>query len=380
MKASRHPFTLAVATTFALHTTAILPAGTPAPGKMTTPMTEVDTFGQLTFGAKFSEHLQSGYVDVLSGLFRSENGALFLNVRGTFGDNNQQQMSIGLGYRHLFEEPGIIVGANVYYDYIDSEFGNSINQLGVGAEILTKWVDARFNYYIPDNDRHLVGTFTTNNGSRGVSAPFTSGTLIQQAVRRTNTTTTFGIFEEGLEGWNAEAGVLIPGVEQYFELRIFAGGYSYNNPAGGDIAGFKARAEARVTEGVTLDLEYWEDEELVGGNWVGGVRVSLPFDIGNLFAGKNPFEGAGEVFRPRKARQLRDRMDEMVIRSHRIMTGTSKPEPMGSTTTTETEVITTGRKVMPPITPTPPPSSGEGSPEGPPSEGPSSEGFGEGPA
>jgi hypothetical protein len=379
MKFSQRPIAIAVAATLGLQTAPTAPAGTPAAGKMITPMTEVDTYGQLTFGAKFSEHLQSGYVDVLSGLWHTDNGALFLNVRGTFGDNSQQQLSVGLGYRHLIEDPGIIIGANIYYDYIDSEFGNSINQLGVGAEILTKWVDARFNYYIPDNDRHLVSTFTTSNRSRSASPQFVNDGLFQQALRRSNNTTTFGIFEEGLEGWNAEAGVLIPWVEQYFELRVFAGGYSYNDPAGGDIGGFKARAEARVTEGVTLDLEYWEDEQLVGGNWVGGVRVSLPFDIGNLFAGKNPFEGAGEVFRPRTKRHLRDRLDEMVIRSHRIQTGLSGPQPMGSTTTTETEVITTGRKVMPPITPTPPPSNGEGSPEGPPQEGPG-DGQGEGPA
>jgi hypothetical protein len=112
---------------------------------------------------------------------------------------------------------------------------------------------------------------------------------------------------------------------------------------------------------VTLDLEYWEDEELVGGNWVAGVRVSLPFDIGNLFTGKNPFEGAENTFRRTPNRDLRARMDEMVIRSHRIQTGNSNPQPTGTKTYTDVKTVTTGTKVMPPVTR--PPSGG--SPESP---------------
>lgn len=359
MKPSTYPLAVAIATVFLLQPVATVPAGTGTQGKMSTPMLESEPYGQLTFGAKFSEDLQTGYADILSGLFHNSNNALFLNLRGTFGDNDQQLYSIGLGFRHLIEEPGIIIGANVYYDHIDSESGNGYNQLGLGAEILTKWVDARFNYYLPEDDRNLVRTFTVNNGGRAVGPQFNNGNLVQQGVRRTNTATTFGVFEEAYEGWNAEIGFLVPGLDQYFDLRLFAGGYNYQDPRGGDIGGFKARAEARITEGVTLDLEYWEDAELVGGNWVGGVRVSVPFDIGNLFTGKNPFEGAGDIFKPRKQHTMRDRMDEMVIRSHRIQTGTSNPQPLGSTTTTSTQTITVDKKTMPPLTPPPAPTGSE---------------------
>jgi hypothetical protein len=377
MKFTHSTLAIAVASVLAMQTVATAPAGTNVAEKMVTPMTETEPYGNITFGAKFSEDLQTGYVDILSGLFHNNNNALFLNLRGNFGDNDQQLYSVGLGFRHLIDDPGIIIGVNAYYDHIDSENGNGFNQLGLGAEILTKWVDARFNYYLPEDDSVLVRSFTVTNQSRAVTPTFTNGALVQQAVRRTTQKTTFGIFEEAYEGWNAEVGVLVPWVEEWFELRLFAGGYNYQDPRGGDIGGFKARAEARVTEGVTLDLEYWEDEELVGGNWVGGIRVSVPFDIGNLFTGKNPFEGAGEIFHRRKQHSMRDRLDEMVIRSHRIQTGTSDPKPMGTTTTTETQTVTIDRKTMPPVTTPPPPSGGEESPEIP-IEG-QGEGQGEGP-
>jgi hypothetical protein len=191
-----------------------------------------------------------------------------------------------------------------------------------------------------------------------------NGNQFQRQVTSTTTTTTFGIFEQGLEGWNAEAGVLVPGLDKWMELRLFAGGYNYQDPKGGDIAGFKARAEARVTEGVTFDLEYWEDEELVGGNWVGGVRVSVPFDIGNLFAGRNPFEGAENTFRPIGSHALRSRLDEMVIRSHRIQTGLSGAEPIGSSVKTSTGTISTTRSALPPVTAPPTGGSPETPPEG----------------
>jgi hypothetical protein len=111
-------------------------------------------------------------------------------------------------------------------------------------------------------------------------------------------------------------------------------------------------------------VEYWEDAELMGGNWVGEVAVSVPFDIGNLFTGKNPFAGAGEMFHRPKTGDLHARMDDMVIRSHRIQTNTTNPESLGTTTTTTNTTLTTGH-VMPAMTPTPTGGGGgEGNPEG----------------
>jgi hypothetical protein len=59
---------------------------------------------------------------------------------------------------------------------------------------------------------------------------------------------------------------------------------------------------------------------LNGGNWVAGVRVSLPFEIGNLVQGKNPFAGAGDAFKFGKRREFKERLGETVWRSHREQT------------------------------------------------------------
>ena len=309
---------------------------------MATPMTEIDPFGQITIGGKYSDELTTGYADIITGLYRTQDAALFVNLRGTFGDDSSELFSAGLGFRHHLEGSGLIIGANVYYDQIESAAGNTFQQLGLGAEVLSKWVDARFNYYIPESGKQTTGSFVRTANQRNVGQPFVNGNLIQQNIVDRRIANRFATVEEARRGWNAEIGVLVPWVEQFCELRVFAGGYSYENPVGGDTTGFKGRAEARVTQGITLDVEYWEDEQLVGGNWVGGVRVSVPFDFSELCSGRNPF--SGNIFAPVKGSTLGSRMDEMVIRSHRVFTSESAPQHEETTTTKTITTITTGEK------------------------------------
>ena len=306
----------------------------PAPGLAP----EEPTFGRAILGGKYSEDLQSGYFDAILGLSVDDNHALFLNLRGIADDSNQEVFSAGLGFRVLLEDPGLILGANINYDRIDSAAGNTFDQLGFGAELLSKWVDARFNYYLPEEGaktisqrREITGESVLPGDTRRLG-----NRVVRDVVRRTEFTT-FNLMEVALEGWNAEVGFLVPGVEKFLELRLFAGAYGYDNPLGGDFDGFKARAEARITRHVTLDLEYWDDRQLVGGKWVAGVRVSHPFDLGALLSGRNPFRSGAPVTDLPSSRDLRSRMDEMVMRSHRVFTTNSQAQP-GNTEVVE-EVV-----------------------------------------
>jgi hypothetical protein len=282
--------------------------------------------GSVTLGAQFSEHATGGYLDSVTGLWtsRSRDSFLFFNSRYHLEDNDQLISTMGLGFRQMILGGRAIVGANAYWDSIHSAFDNDFNQLGLGVEVLTKWVDFRFNYYLPEDDRYEIGRSSARESSRA----FGPG-----GVRETTRTSHYRRYEAGLEGLNAEVGFLIPGLDRYADVRLYAGYYHYDNPFGGDFEGFKARLEARVLQGVTFDVEYWDDEELNGGHWTGGVRVSVPFTFANLFRGRSPFEGASETFKPYH-RELKDRMGEMVIRSHRIQTVTSDNVLTDTTSTT----------------------------------------------
>jgi hypothetical protein len=306
--------------------------------------------GSFTLGTQFSEHLSGVYLDSITGLWAPEKGDAFLFLDGRYHseDDGQFISSMGLGFRKLLPEQKIIVGANVFWDAIHSERENDFSQFGLGLEVLSEWVDARLNYYRPEEDRYEVSR-TSRRSSRT--------TRSANGITRTTERLEFQSFEAGLEGVNAEVGVKLPWLDRYAETRAYLGYYHYDNPFGRDFKGFKARLEARVLRGVTANVEYWEDAALMGGHWTAGVAVSVPFSLYNLFTGKNPLEGASDSFK-RLPRRFEDRMGDVVERSHRIQTTTSSALLTGASVS-----ITTAAAVQAPRNaPPPPPIPGGGFP------------------
>jgi hypothetical protein len=243
----------------------------------------------------------------------------------------------------------IILGGNAFYDAIDSRYGNQFDQLGLGLEALTHWFDARINWYVPDDSIYEVDRFERSSTRDSTGSNFIENGQIKQRTTRTTQTRTFKRFESAREGFYAEGGFLVPGLDEYLELRLLAGYYRFTSAFGQKAEGFKARAEARFLPGLIGDLEYWDDKELNGGHWVAGVRVTVPFSIGNLFTGKNPFEGTREMFTPRK-REFRERLGEMVMRTPLVDTSLSGPQQTNSSTSHNSS-----DKVVGYVAPPPPP-------------------------
>jgi Inverse autotransporter, beta-domain len=280
----------------------------------------------------------TGFADVLQPLFYSPGrAALFYDGRFSYDDDQQEVQSHGLVFRYRVPDRDIIIGANVYYNSVDSRHDHHFDELGLGIEVLTKWVDFHANYYLPDQKRERVdqrrdmlvepprvevipvrrevgGTI----GGEVVTQQISFVQFSPSSFQRRELTQ----FESPLEGLDTELGFLIPGINRYAEVRVFGGYYHYLNPFGSDYDGFKARLEARIRRGLTAEVEYRDDQSLNGGHWTGSVRVSVPFNLGNIFAGRNPFEGASEAFGPPSG-DFGDRMTDLVIRSHRIKTTTS---------------------------------------------------------
>jgi len=332
-RSSIFPLTLSALATLSAFAGHEIETKNPAPTEDTLPA------GTVTAGGKFSEHLESAWLDALIPFAKAGDVTFFGDIRGTWDDNSQLLFSTGLGARYLVPHHDIIIGGNIYYDYIDSQYNNHFDQLGLGAEVLTKWFDARFNYYMPDSGVHQIRT---------------SPGLLQ--------------FESGLEGWNTEAGFLIPGLDKYLEARLFAGYYQYHSRVGVGYEGWKARAEIRWTPAITTDVEWWEGnpaaaKALNGGNWIAGVRVTLPFEIGNLMQGKNPFAGAGDAFKFGKPREFKERLGETVWRSHRVQSAVTNPVPRpGPGGRGPAPTPTPGQTVAPTPAPTPTPASPTPSP------------------
>ncbi|MEM8954441.1 MAG: right-handed parallel beta-helix repeat-containing protein [Verrucomicrobiota bacterium] len=231
-----------------------------------------------------------GGVELLYPLWFDGDTLLFLYPEVEIADKDRQSYALGLGLRHYFEEWNAIAGVSAFWDITSSTFDNTYNGFGLSGEILTKWVDARLNWYLNSNDQNLIdaqtqnSSFSSSSSRTSFGAPFAQGNQILQPTTTTTTTTTTNIsqtferFEAAMDGLDVEAGILIP----YFtdltgmELRLFAGYYTYDNPFGEDLQGFKARGELRITKWLTGDIAYFEDEELYGGNVYGGARVHFP--------------------------------------------------------------------------------------------------------
>ena len=352
MRKTSHQFTLiaSLAAISALFVPSSAPAGVEieaAPDKkMVTPLEKPVQKGMLTLGGEVSSDLQSGYIDGLLPLWNPGNLYLFLDTRATYNSEDQLLGSYGLGARYLVPDREVIVGFNAFYDSLGSMNGHDFDELGLGAEVLTHWVDARFNYYLPDNEKIEVPPRGHERSSQTALGPMFKNALsprvllIQQQRFDRTQTRSIRTQEAALQGWNAELGFLVPALDKYLEVRLFAGAYRYDNPFGKDFAGVKARLEARPLPGVIANVEYWNDAYLMGGHWTGELAVSVPFSIYNLATGRNPFEGFGDAFRPRQ-REFNERLSDMIIRSHRVMTvtGTDTTNTDTSSTATATEGV-----------------------------------------
>lgn len=299
-------------------------------------ISNVYEYGNIAGWARFSDFRQELSVDAMVPLWmkRSESGAcvLLLNPRASFEESYAEEYNLGLVARHLFPEQNIIAGLNAYYDTRDTEYNNRFHQFGAGAEVLSEWVDARFNYYWPEDDREEIDSFEETEVDTDISTSFgdeyvEDGIIYRDRYKRIVTTTTtrrFVRYEVAQEGFDGEVGVRVPALPDWLETRVFAGYYDFETKFAEDrMEGFKGRLEVRPMPGVVFDAEVYENKELTGADFSVGGRVAVPFDLAALSNGHNPFGSAGDQYRARE-RVFEERLFERVLRDLHIQTEESE--------------------------------------------------------
>ncbi len=313
---------------------------------------------ELTLGLQVRDSETEGIGDLLLPLWNpGGRGLLFLNPRSSFTDHSSEMYNLGAGYRQLLPGREVILGANIFYDYLESRAGR-FNQWGAGLEVLTPWVDARANYYDPDSQRHLVAreTASTSRQSVRTSADWRDPVAREHAivqdyiVRRTVTTETssrtYEQFQQPMRGHDWEIGLRLPVRVEGFEARVFGGYYDFDRDYGTDVRGWKLRAELRLASTLFLDAGIYENDELTGSDWFAGARLSVPLDLANLAQGRNPFSTA----RSRLNREPRDfsaRLAEMIMRDPQIRIETTPliENPALATQATDRRSIRTRRSL-----------------------------------
>ena len=242
------------------------------------------------------------YLDALVPFWQTGTDAyrtiLFLAPRITGTEEETNSGSLGLGIRSLRGEGALsgksfpwIIGANVFYDFTRSSNDFDYNQFGAGIEWMSPLIDLRVNAYFPDRSRNQVAETSSTSSRISTSTttqttygqPFPTGHTVVQPFtvsnttrfRRTTTTRFFEKYEQALQGFDGEAGLLLPADLTFIPVRVYGGYYSFDNPFGSDITGPKARVEARPFPFLLLDASWYQDEELLGSNWFLGARASV---------------------------------------------------------------------------------------------------------
>ncbi len=256
-------------------------------------------------GVRFGTESRVLYImDFLIPLYQDENNIFFSNIKYTPNDHDGWELNVGAGYRRLLWEEKLLLGLNAYYDKRRTDWGTNHEQWGVGLEAMADipleafnlGLTGRFNYYYPLSHTKIDGLGT----------PYASYALSDSGIILAG-----GRVEEPMRGFDYEAGVRIPYISKYVETWAYAGGYHYKGRRVKDINGFMTRLEIIPTDFMRLNYEFHHDN-LSKAEHYGEITFEVPFSVGNLVTGKNPFEGIGDVFTG--SRDLRARMVEPVRR------------------------------------------------------------------
>jgi len=220
---------------------------------------------ELTVGFQTRDSETEGLGDLLIPVWNpGGTGLLFVNPRTAITDADEEEGNLGVGYRQLLPKLDLILGVNAYYDYRDVDYAH-YDQWGVGFELLSTWLDARFNYYDPDDDRYVVASETETTAAQSVQTrdswgdPYGEGHEVRQdytltqILTTTATTKTYEQYEQPLGGYDWEIGLRLPIRCDALEARVFGGYYDFDRDFGDDAEGWKVRTELRVLSSFFID-------------------------------------------------------------------------------------------------------------------------------
>ncbi|WP_259781631.1 inverse autotransporter beta domain-containing protein [Aestuariispira ectoiniformans] len=185
-----------------------------------------------------------GEADLFMPLWQDDDTLLFGNFRGRLDDNDSHEGNYGIGLRQMLDN-GWNLGGYTYFDHRKSPYGNSFNQITVGAEALSFDWDLRANAYLP------VGQKAHAEDSLD-EVSFSGGGIMYRAGE-----------ERALRGFDAEIGWRVPvfGEDAGQQLRLYAGGYRFTEDEADTVQGPRGRLD------LTFDAVpfLWEGSRLTLG-------------------------------------------------------------------------------------------------------------------
>ncbi|MFK7973814.1 MAG: inverse autotransporter beta domain-containing protein [Rickettsiaceae bacterium] len=181
---------------------------------------------------KFSKGRNIAEIDYLHPFLAKDNQLPLINLKLKLDDKRSKEINLGLVYRYNYEDKAIL-GAYAYFDHRQTRSHFSVSGLTAGVEVLSEYIDARANMYIPENKRKKIA----HNKKKTIQIEGSSIFAMSGGHR----------YERALKGYDIEVGVPLfafsESLNQKFGTKIFAGGYSFSAKDVKTIQGTRFRIE-----------------------------------------------------------------------------------------------------------------------------------------
>lgn len=211
------------------------------------------------------------------------------DVSASVTNSGRGVFSAGGVYRNYDATRDRIFGWNGFLDYDEGYGSGEFYRATAGVELLGEHIDWMMNGYFVLGDESNLLTDDL------ISEAALSGNTIYKVRRQTR--------ENAWSGFDIQTGGPLPILGQY-GVNGYVGGYYLDTQWADETVGFSLRAETLITESITANVYYTNDDAFGDNAW-----VSVAFTIPN-------YKGENRVLRSR--RSVRDRLQDPVIRSNRI--------------------------------------------------------------
>lgn len=198
---------------------------------------------------------------------------LYGSLRMMGDDQDNREGNLGIGYRQVVDKKGLsgVAGVHGWLDRRITERGSKFHQMTGGFEWLGESIDVRLNGYLPLSDKREIEIPNANP-----QGPALAGTGI---VVDTNGT----LVEEPQSGFDIEFGFELGQysgfVHEYTDsARVYGGGYYFYGENTQDVAGWRTRFTADITENIQFGTRFQRDDER-GAQ--GFLEVTLRFPFGH---------------------------------------------------------------------------------------------------
>jgi len=182
-------------------------------------------------------------IDLMLPILQGQNGVTIFDIKLKSDNQKSLESNLGLVYRHNFSDKAIF-GIYGYFDRRKTQGNLVANQLTVGVDLLSTYIDGRLNLYIPDSKKKQLApqnkTFVRNH-------------------TRVYVTQDGGVQERSLGGYDVEIGTplfaLFPKLDEQLGTKIYLANYKFSEKGVPDNSGVRLRAEQKIKDHLFSDRQ-----------------------------------------------------------------------------------------------------------------------------